>query len=305
MQENESPRLSIVLNVMGRLELADYGFRAWMLQDIAEPYEVVLNLFNDQRARYEKLSEGRVPQCRVVIREYEKPRFFNISAANNLGLHAASGQYVLFANADMIYPGQFARDALAEFADRKFHYCVFSRVDLTQSELALLRPPMEFRTPTDFDVVTKLKGDKYWPNQGWLASREAIRAIGGFDPRILVAEDRDVWDRILHYLRRKNMQRSIVSSLTLTGFHLYHEVHELFHMFDPAAAILDARGSKLNDQPDSEEDIVPTRLDDLNALLDDLRKTEKPPAGAKYRRNVLKKVARRFTAAYKAFRGIG
>src|SRR4051795_5441010 len=81
------PQLSVVLNIMGRLELADYGFRSWMLQDLDRPYEVVCNLFNDQQARYEQLAQGRNSNCRLVIHAYERPAFFNISAANNLGLH--------------------------------------------------------------------------------------------------------------------------------------------------------------------------------------------------------------------------
>src|SRR2546423_15196274 len=107
--ENDRPAASIVLNVMGLRDLAIYGFRSWMLQDFDRPYEVILNLFIPAADQFESLKAGANPNCIPRIVQHEKPEYFNISASNNMGLHLVRGEYVFFANVDMIFPGNFLR----------------------------------------------------------------------------------------------------------------------------------------------------------------------------------------------------
>src|ERR1035438_8725705 len=107
---------SIILNDMNRSDLAAYGYRSWILQDIGEPFEVILNLFNLREDYFRKLSAGAHPHCVPIINTFKPPQFFNVSAANNIGLHYASGKYVVFANSDMIHSSGYLRLAIEEMS---------------------------------------------------------------------------------------------------------------------------------------------------------------------------------------------
>ena len=142
---------------MGRLELADYGFRSWMLQELDRPYEVILLLFNDQQARFEKLAEVPHPNCRLLIKSYERPAFFNISViANNLGIHFARGRYILFANADVIYPGGTARTISDELTRRDICYAILSRASWRCRTKQSAQARGRHRVAGDFDPLSNL-----------------------------------------------------------------------------------------------------------------------------------------------------
>ena len=79
-------KVSIVLNDMDRTFFAGYGFRSWLLQDMDESYEVIINLFNDQKSYFDNLTAGANPNANIKICVYDRPAYFNISAANNLGI---------------------------------------------------------------------------------------------------------------------------------------------------------------------------------------------------------------------------
>jgi hypothetical protein len=298
------PVLSVVLNVMGRVELADYGFRSWMVQETDQPYEVVLNLFNDFGTRFEEMAADRSPMCDLLIRRYDRPAFFNISAANNLGLHASRGRFVMFANSDVAYPPDAADTIMREATRRDLHYVMCSRGNLTDEQTKAL-PPAKGMTSHDMRRrFGDLEGlDVWWATQGWIARRDDLFAIGGFDHKVRVAEDNDLTDRMTHYLRRRDLQ-SVSQSLTgLLGYHLYHPTSELFDTYSESIAIIKARRAQMKADPNSNVDSLPTPLNDLAALKDAMAKTPKPPPMVKYRQDTLRKVVGRVGRAWNVLIG--
>jgi hypothetical protein len=306
----ENIDVSVVLNVLGLRELAAYGFRSWMLQDYQRPYEVVLNLFVPCRELFEPLMEGKNPNCRVSIYQYEEPEFFNISAANNLGLATAKGKYVSFANADMIYPGAFLTRAMGEILRRDLCYAIAARVNMTpgQTEDFHKKQPLDFKTKDDFNGLLGLERspDVYVMAaiSPWTMRRDVAMAVGGFDPLILFAEDRDLDYRILHYMRRMNLQHAQVSFCNLFGYHQWHKGTGLYNTWDKAKAIMEPRGRRLEADFNSTEDVLPTRLTDIAALKEDMAKTEKPPLANQYRKDWRGKIQRRAKRVWKALTDI-
>ena len=301
MSERAAPVLSVVLGVMGRVELAEYGFRSWMLQEIDQQYEVVLCLFNDQKSRFEKLAEDCGPRCQVVIREYDPPAFFNISAANNLGIHWARGEFLMFANSDVVYPSHFATSLIREMKRGALSYAVASRVDMPPGFSRSLKPALQHGGEAAFDYLAQhpdLDDSHVWRGgNGWITTRNAIRSIGGFDPRILVMEDQDLSSRMMHFLRRSGEQESTHGLMDLYGFHLYHQTSDIFDAKDQASEIISARSARLAAAPDCEDDVVSTDLDSHEKLLADVAATVKPPPFARYRKDVVPKTIRRIRAA--------
>lgn len=309
--EHESPDevgLTIVLNAMGRLELAELGFRSWMLQESDRPYQVVLSLFNDQQARFDALTADRNPNCRVVIRTYEKPAFFNISGANNLGLHFATGRYVMFANSDIIYPSWYGQRFFENMESHRAACAVGSRYNLTEKETRDLDPASNYSRQRNLDFIDQrwrhVAPAPIWVGCGpWTFRRDILRAIGGFDPKVLVSEDDDVLSRAVHYLARHGQQNTNISFTDLLGYHLYHPSSELFDWHKEAHEIIDAKRDRMRNDPNSVEDVVANNLDDLDALVDSVRKTPKPVAMKRYRQNTIKKVGMRVAAATKVLIG--
>jgi hypothetical protein len=118
-----------------------------------------------------------------------------------------------------------------------------------------------------------------------------------------VLEDVDLTDRVSHYLARKNIQNGILGSVDLRGYHLYHPTSELFDTNAEARTILNARRARLKADPNAAEDVMPTRLDSHETLVEEMRKTVKPSKVHRYKQNTGKKVAKRFKQAFDVLRG--
>jgi Glycosyl transferase family 2 len=280
-----SVRASIVLNDMQRTHEAAYGFRSWILQDMDEPYEVVLNLFNDKESLFENLMQGGNPNCQCRIQSYPPPAFFNISAANNLGLARSTGQYVLFANSDIIYPQSYLRTLTGELARRDLCYLLGSRVDLSEEETGTLRPASVL---TSFDFLNDERKGRRPGILGspWTIRRDVAMQVGGFDSRILCHEDMEFNDRVIHFLRRKGLQAFIYTAADLSGYHLHHRGSELYWISKQSKAILVPRRQRLQAAPDSEEDVVDSPLGDPATLLEAVYTTPVPPVPPRTKRLV-------------------
>jgi hypothetical protein len=300
-----SATASIVLNVMGLQDLAVYGFRSWLIQNYDQPYEVILNLLAPCRHLFDPLLQGINPHCTPRIFQYDQPAYFNVSASNNLGLHHSTGQNVIFANADMIYPGHFLKSAMAELTGRTIHYAVAARFNMTPDHNRRLKPsPMDYTLADPFTALIgwerEVEAD-IWPAKSpWMIRRDLAFAIGGFDNRILMAEDTDLCDRAMHYLRRKNLQHALFSFSDLYGYHQWHPTTGLFNAYWEAKPLIDARTKTLTTDPNSPQDCVPTPLNDPDALIKVIRETQPPPRFNEYRKDLKNKLARRAKKLWKA-----
>jgi len=183
------------------------------------------------------------------------------------------------------------------------------RVNLGPTPTKALAPPLSYDGTTNYDFLVERESQT--PAGGvcaWLARREVARAIGGFDPRVLCHEDKDFEARILHYLSRNGAQRIVCTLKGLRGFHLFHEASELYNLSRAAKAIVEPRRYRLLVDPASSEDVVPTQLGSLQALLSDLAEGRPPhwsigsalrsAKGLRWARNAY----RRGWAAVRAFR---
>lgn len=295
---------SIVLNVMGLRELAVYGFRSWMLQDYDRPYEVILNLFYPCREMFDPLVEGKNPNCDVKIFQNEESEYFNISAANNLGLHQSIGKYVMFANSDIIYPAHFLKRAMTELTDRDICYAVAARMNMTEAQCRQLKAPMYYSRDNPFKELLGLERTadaSVWPSiSPWMLRRDVAFEIGGFDKRVLMAEDRDLGDRVMHYLRRKKLQHALISLVDLCGYHQHHGSSGLFDAFTQSKAVFEPRRQRMEADPASTEDVVATPLNDRDALMRDIRQTKKPPLMNQYRQDFKGKIVRRAKKVWNA-----
>jgi len=294
--------VSIVLNDMDRTEFALHSFRSWLLQDFAYPYEVIINLFNDKDYLFERLSP-RNPNAIPIIKRYSRPTYFNISAANNLGLHFATGNYVMFANSDIIYPSSFLSMFISEILTRGIYYALGSRCDLYPDETNMLEKALENDLTYDFLLEAEFQRPRMGTGGSpWTISRDIALAIGGFDMNVLCHEDSDFNERVIHYLRRTKRQQCIFT-LLLFGYHIYHKYSELYAASSISKAIIEPRARRLAEDKDSEEDMIDNKIENYDSLITHLYKTKAPPIDARDKiKNAPMKIYRRLSQAYQIIR---
>jgi hypothetical protein len=262
-------KISIVLNCASRTEEARYGFLSWLLQDHGRPFEIVLNLFGKNQAEFELLQRQAVPNCAVRIHRERGCQFFNISAANNLGAVRASGELLVFANADIVYPNFFLRELVAEIDRANLHYAICNRVNLSREATARLLPVSAYHQTNNLNFLSGLENAPasfQFYSSPWVVRRDAFWAVGGFDNNVVCHEDYDLTVRLVHYLRRTRLQSTHHILSSFHGYHLDHPASDMFNASDYARKFFVARSERLNADPASDEDIVKNDLSEAELL---------------------------------------
>lgn len=152
------------------------------------------------------VDDGSTDETAAIVRAIRDPRLHlmtndsaGVSAARNLGARHASGQWLLFLDADdRLRPGAVAALlAAARGAPRAvLVYGDYNTIDSEGRQIGR-RELLKGRRKPSGDVLARLASGNFIVNGGIaLARAEAFRAIGGFDTSLRYCEDWHCWCRL-------------------------------------------------------------------------------------------------------------
>ena len=152
------------------------------------------------------VDDGSTDNTISIVRAIRDPRLrlmtndsAGVSAARNLGARHASGEWLLFLDADdRMRPGAVAALlAAARGAPRAvLVYGDYNTIDSEGRQIGR-RDLLKGRRKPSGDVLTRLAAGNFIVNGGIaLARAEAFRAIGGFDTSLRYCEDWHCWCRL-------------------------------------------------------------------------------------------------------------
>lgn len=162
---------------------------------------------DDSLAVLRSVEDDRI---RVIEQNHE-----GVCAARNRGIGAARGRYIAFLDSDDAWAPtclEKLHAALSDTPEAAIAYCGWQNVGLEDEQGKPFIPP-DYETPAKLELWLQ---NCRWPIHAALTRAEAIRGVGGFNPRFATSEDFLLWLQIV-------ARHKIVRVSEVLAFYFHHD----------------------------------------------------------------------------------
>jgi glycosyltransferase involved in cell wall biosynthesis len=187
---DRTPRVSVVIPTKDRCERLATTL-AMVLDQTVTPHEVLVVVDGSVDRTVEYLRSLGHPQVRALVNTNPS----GVAAARNRGIAAATGDWVAFTDDDDLWTPrklELQLDALARQPEARWSTVTSVSVDEDFHTILLREPPR-----SGWIAAPILEGNVVpGGGSGVLADLSLVREVGGFDTRLRVLADWDLWIRL-------------------------------------------------------------------------------------------------------------
>src|SRR2546421_3337685 len=205
------PQVSVIVPTHNRWRFLSTTLGLVLGQEDVQLEVVVVDDGSTDETR-QRLAEIEDPRVRVFSHEESR----GVGAARNRGLREARGEWVSFLDDDDLWAPRKLRAQLDSLAASGADFC-YGEALVLDVENAVVTRDQPARDPDELRALL-LKGNVLPGGcSNVLARTDVVRATGGFDERLSMVADWDLWLRLSERARRVACQDVVVAYRKHTG----------------------------------------------------------------------------------------
>jgi glycosyltransferase involved in cell wall biosynthesis len=184
------PEISVVIPTHNRWDLLQRTLAGALGQEGVE-HEVIVVDDGSADGTHERLELLDEPRLTVIRHDTAR----GVARARNIGIEAATGRWIAFLDDDDLWSPRKLRSQLdaADDGNPAIVYAAMVSIDTNLDVLAFQD------TPDPSGILDEILARQAMPGgcSNLIARTDLVREVGGFDPELRVAEDWDMWIRLL------------------------------------------------------------------------------------------------------------
>lgn len=189
-READVPMISVIMPNFNGAQLISRSINSVLLQTFHDLELIVV----DDGSKDESIAVVKgSPDKRIRLFQQDHE---GVCAARNRGIDHARGKYIAFLDSDDTWaPTCLARlhEAILRAPDAAIAYCGWQNIGLGGGRDKAFIPP-DYETPDKLELWIR---NTRWPIHAALTRKDAIVAVGGFNPRYPTSEDYLLWLKIV------------------------------------------------------------------------------------------------------------
>lgn len=200
------PKFSVIIPAYNVAPFIGETLATIFAQTFADHEVIVINDGSPDTEELERVLEPRIKQIKYIKQENR-----GASAARNAGLHAASGEFVAFLDADDLWLPNYLEEQ-AKFISEHDYDLVCADAEVFSDSRSERESYMESLMP-DAPPIGKvtfiglLSAEQNFITSGVVVRRELVLEVGLFDEALRNSQDFDLWLRLARHGTRMAYQR--------------------------------------------------------------------------------------------------
>jgi len=203
------PKVSVIMPTYNRAETLPDALESLLAQTYLD-FEVIV------------VDDGSTDNTRAVVEEYCKKDSRIIyyyqenkerSAARNQGIRLSRGEYIAFLDSDDVYlPEKLEKQVaiLDSVRDSDFVYCYYKLMDRTGNPVESGDSPAYALSGNIYPEILRFTGVNI-KTPSVMVRKKLFEKIGGFDEKMKVCEDLDLWRRAARFTRIEQVQEALIA----------------------------------------------------------------------------------------------